>query len=176
MGANGEKLEARSHSTDSPLDSHLLGPDRVFGTSGRGVTGAITEFRYGLRANIGLEIEYDAQQSWVFATRTEDFDLEIHALLSLVDKSEALHLSGDLEQAESHSDGATLYDLESRTITAAQVSEDVIVQVTETYIVFSSSRLRCVLPCTRTTWHINVGILFSSFFLFFFSSSLSRQC
>ena len=146
VGAKGNKIEARSHDASKLLDPHSSNPDRIFGTSGRGVTGAITEFRYGLRADVGLEVDYPVpvKQSWIFATRTEDFDIEFHVLISLVDKSEAFYLSADLAQVGIYEEGATLYDLESRTLVAAQVSEDVIVQVTESCIVFSSPKSRYV--------------------------------
>lgn len=143
VGAKGKKIESRSHHPSKPYYSN---PDRVFGTSGRGVTGAVTEFRYGLRADVGLEVDYPVpvKQSWIFATRTEEYDIEFQVLISLIDKSEAFYLSADLSQVGIHEEGATLYDLESRTLVAAQVSEDVIVQVTENCIVFSTPKTRYV--------------------------------
>ncbi|KAL1911049.1 hypothetical protein Sste5344_003222 [Sporothrix stenoceras] len=122
IGANGKKIEAKSHGANNVSNPHYSNPDRIFGTSGRGVTGAITEFRYGLRADVGLEVDYlvPVKQSWIFATRTEDYDIEFQVLISLIDKSEAFYLSADLSQVGIHEEGTTLYDLESRTLVAAQ--------------------------------------------------------
>ncbi|CAK7215726.1 hypothetical protein SEUCBS140593_002625 [Sporothrix eucalyptigena] len=143
-GAKGRKMEAGSHRSDDAAGSYFSTPDRVFGTSGRGVTGAVTEFRYGLRADIGLEVDYPTpiKQSWIFATRTDTFDIEYHVLVSLVDRTEAFQMSSDLAQVGIYEDGVKLYDLESRTLAAAQISEDVILQVTENYIVFYNPESR----------------------------------
>lgn len=144
VGAKGNKINVGSNRSNDPSGSVFSLPDRIFSTSGRGVTGAVTEFRYGLRADVGLEVDYPApiKQSWIFATRTADFDIEFHVLISLVDKSEAFSLSADLSQVDVHDDGPSLYDLDSRTLTAAQISEDVVIQVTENCLVFSSSKSR----------------------------------
>lgn len=144
VGAKGNEIGRGNDHPRPRLDSHFSNPDRIFGTSGRGVTGALTEFRYGLRASIGLDIDYEApvKQSWMFAIRTEDFDIGFHMLISLVDKSAALYLPADLAQASVLEEGTALYDLASRTVTAAQLSEDVVIQVTEKYLVFAGAQLR----------------------------------
>lgn len=119
-------------------------PDRIFATSGRGVTGAITEFRFGYRASIGLDIDYGTpvKQSWIFPTQAESADSECHLLMSLVDRTAVLYVSGDLEQAREPDADTTLYDLSTRTVAAAQVYQDAVVQVTEKYLVFVSPMAR----------------------------------
>ncbi len=82
------------------------------------------------------------RQSWIFAIRTEDNAIGFHMLISLVDKSVALDLSADLRQANQFGDDIELYDLESRTVAAAQLSEDVVIQVTETTLVFARANQR----------------------------------
>ncbi|CAK7208473.1 hypothetical protein SBRCBS47491_000104 [Sporothrix bragantina] len=130
QGAKGREINEGSHLPGGASVKQFSTPDRVFGTSGRGVTGAVTEFRYGLRADIGLEVDYPTpiKQSWIFATRTDTFDIEYHVLISLVDRSEAFYMSSDLAQFNAHDEGVQLYDLESRTLAASQLSEEVILQ------------------------------------------------
>ena len=143
QGAKGHKIDDGSYSSGGASAKQFSAPDRVFGTSGRGVTGAVTEFRYGLRADIGFEVDYQSpvKQSWIFATRTDTFDIEYRVLISLVDRSE-LCMSSDLAQFNVHDDSVQLYDLKSRTLAAAQLSEDVILQVTENCLVFSGPSSR----------------------------------
>ncbi|OAA54805.1 thermotolerance protein [Niveomyces insectorum RCEF 264] len=115
-------------------------PDRIFATSGRGVTGAITEFRYGLRANIGLDIDFETpvKQSWIFPIQSDDASLGFHLLVSFVDRSAAFHLSRDLAQASELESEAAPYDLASQTVAAAQLPGGVVVQVTEHSLVIHS--------------------------------------
>ncbi|CAK7273077.1 hypothetical protein SEPCBS119000_005460 [Sporothrix epigloea] len=81
QGALNRDIADKSQYPDGAFNGQFSAPDRVFGTSGRGVTGAITEFRYGMRADVGLEVDFPTpvKQSWIFATRTETFDVEYHA-------------------------------------------------------------------------------------------------
>ncbi|EFX05596.1 thermotolerance protein [Grosmannia clavigera kw1407] len=124
---------------DRPLGS-FSNPDRIFATSGHGVTGAVTEFRFGYRANIGLDIDYETpvKQSWIFPTQPESADPEFHLLMSLVDRTVVLYLSSDLEKYREPDADLTQYDLSTRTVAAAQMYEDAVVQVSEKYLVFIS--------------------------------------
>ncbi|CAK7232480.1 hypothetical protein SCUCBS95973_008273 [Sporothrix curviconia] len=106
QGAKERKIDGGSHRSGGASIEQFLPPDRVFGTSGRGVTGAITEFRRGLRVDVGLEADYPVpvKKSWFFATRTDTFDIEYQVLISLVDRSEVLYASSDLDEFSSHAD------------------------------------------------------------------------
>ena len=131
-------------------------PDRMFAASVYGATGAITEFRSGLRACAGLDFDAGGtiRRTWIFPVRNVDFDPSFHILVSFVDRSLALHLSADLAQVSSLGGGdeedssdagsadnntAQLYDLGSRTVAAALFSEDAVIQVTENNLVFAAA-------------------------------------
>ncbi|EPE03431.1 thermotolerance protein [Ophiostoma piceae UAMH 11346] len=131
-------------------------PDRMFAASVYGATGAITEFRSGLRACAGLDFDAGEtiRRTWIFPVRNVDYDPSFHILVSFVDSSLALHLSADLAQVSSlggseEEDGsdigsadnntAQLYDLGSRTVAAALFSVDVVIQVTENNLVFAAA-------------------------------------
>lgn len=122
------------------------GPDRIFATSGRGVTGAVTEYRYGVRADVGLDIDckIPLRQSWIFPADLANPHLGFHVLLSMLDRSTVFGLSESLGEDDTLDLETAPYDLSSRTIAAARVSEDMIVQVTENYLVSISSTHRCV--------------------------------
>lgn len=108
-------------------------PDRLFVCNGKGKKGAITEFRYGLEASIGLEVEYDTpiMRAWVLSPFVDTGTL---FLLALGDRSALLSLSSDATEIEEVDEGFTPFDLESRTITAGMYGTSKI-QVTERTIV-----------------------------------------
>ncbi len=122
-------------------------PDRIFAASGRGVTGAITEFRHGIQAHIGLDLAYEfpVRQSWIFPAHLADAAQGFHLLLSLPSTSELLHLSKDYSEVEGVDPDTLQYDLASRTVQATQVSDGMIVQITETNIVLITATQRCAL-------------------------------
>jgi hypothetical protein len=111
-------------------------PDRVFAITGNGGHGAITEFRNGLEAKIGLEMEYHTpvMQAWMFPPGLFDKpDTPTQAssiLLSLGDRSSVLHISEDASQVEEIMDDWTDLDMQFRTITAGK-SGNYGIQVTE---------------------------------------------
>jgi hypothetical protein len=110
-------------------------PDRIFCTSGRGAKGTVTEYRYGLQASIGLDMEcgLGVKQSWLLPSRSlgsSTFDL----LLSVPGQTVAVHLTEDLSQADEAGPEMSSYDESSRTL-AATTAGDVTIQVTEKYIV-----------------------------------------
>lgn len=108
-------------------------PDRVFSASGRGDKGSVTEWRWGVEAHIGLDIDSGelASQSWVF-TVDSDTGQSLYALLALPHSSMLLSFADDLGQVEEV--GHTLFDTSSRTLHAIQTSGDMIIQVTETSV------------------------------------------
>lgn len=128
---------------DRPFNT-FANPDKIYITSGRGITGAVTEYRQGIPANIGLDVDYQVpiRQSWMFPAHLEDSSKGFHILLSLPDRSAILHLSEDLVDAEEPDPEAIPYDLSSRTIAANRTSSNMIVQVTENFLVISCETQR----------------------------------
>ncbi|KAE8450543.1 hypothetical protein EG329_006274 [Mollisiaceae sp. DMI_Dod_QoI] len=109
-------------------------PDRIFACVGKGLKGAIAEFRYGLEARIGVETEYDAPilQVWALSSEfdaIEDYDASLF-LLSMGDTSTVLSLSGDAADMAELDESSTKFDLSNRTITVA-TQETSMIQVTE---------------------------------------------
>ncbi|KAK0643484.1 mono-functional DNA-alkylating methyl methanesulfonate N-term-domain-containing protein [Cercophora newfieldiana] len=106
-------------------------PDRVFATSGHGKKGSITEYRYGLKAGIGLDLEYGAEvkEAWLLPSRNAVEEKGFHLLLSMPDCSALLHLSEDLATARMARSELLAYDLSASTL-ALSYSGQVIVQVT----------------------------------------------
>lgn len=115
-----------------PHDSFKV-PDRIFAISGIGTNGAVTEYRHGMIANIGLDIDYQApvRQCWIFPANLNDPSEGFHLLLSLPDRTAVLHLSENLAEASEVDTETVGYDLSSRTIAARQIAKTTIVQVTE---------------------------------------------
>lgn len=116
-----------------------LEPDRIFATSGQGQKGALTEYRYGLQAKIGLDFDYGIglKQAWVVRAQFSG-ELGFNMLLSLPDRTGILHLSDDLSEAAELDPGSTQYDTSSRTLAAAacpgwtaQVTENCIVIISQ---------------------------------------------
>jgi hypothetical protein len=127
------------HFYKGPSGEEIHRPDRIFTCGGKGVKGTITELRYGLEANIGLEIPYDAQimDIWPLSSDSGEMDNNNGCLflLSLGDRSSVLHLSSDATEIFELEPDASHFDLSSRTIAASQHGQTQ-VQVTERSIVF----------------------------------------
>ncbi|KAI1765486.1 hypothetical protein GGR53DRAFT_465312 [Hypoxylon sp. FL1150] len=130
------------YSTDSstiPLSNNRsvvpLRPDKVFACSGRGITGAITEFRYGIQARIGLDLTYSSniKHSWAVSDFNEASEDGFYLLLALPNSSSVLHLSRDLSEVSEKDHDAVPYDLTSTTLAAQETSNE-IVQVTTNYV------------------------------------------
>jgi hypothetical protein len=130
-------------------EKKLTKPDRIFGTSGKGSKGTVTEYRYGLQAKIGLQYEcgMGVKRAFVlpalaafFGGEAPGYDL----ILSMGDQTRVLRLSEDFGEIAELQDGdATLpYNLSCQTITAATACEsaDVVVQVTAQNIVLTNGR------------------------------------
>ncbi|KAI5861897.1 hypothetical protein GGS23DRAFT_573700 [Durotheca rogersii] len=135
--ATGEEHEdnsATSCATDN-RDPSSLQPGKVFACSGRGILGAITEFRYGIQARIGLDLSYSSniRRCWAISPYMGAAEDGFFLLLALPNESSVLHLSGDLNEVSELDHDAIPYDLSSTTLTA-QEADGVVVQVTTTYI------------------------------------------
>jgi hypothetical protein len=140
-------------------DKKVSKPDRVFSTSGKGTKGAVTEYRYGLQAKIGLVYEcgLGVKQAFVLpalaaysSSQSTGYDL----LLSAPDRTRVLRLSEDLgEISELQGEDDTVgYDISCRTVTAAVANDsaDVIVQVTERNVVLINASQVYGVPCSIT--------------------------
>ena len=114
-------------------------PDRIFACVGKGIKGAITEFRYGLEASLGLEMDYDAPiiSAWTFLStiHQDDGDDGSLFLLSIGDSSALLRLSSDATDVSELDESSTKLDLSHRTIVAT-VQGHYLVQVTERSVTY----------------------------------------
>ncbi|KAF3354472.1 hypothetical protein VD0002_g10087 [Verticillium dahliae] len=110
--------------------------DRIFCVSGTGIQGSITELRQGISANIGWEIAYDTaiRQAWVFEAQLNDIGPGYYLLLALPDSSDILQVPRDSLEASRPNPGGPDFDTTARTLAAAQCSEQIIAQVTESAI------------------------------------------
>jgi len=113
--------------------------DKIYACAGKGSKGAINEFRYGLEAKLGLEMDYETpiMEAWVlcptFDSLDDDDDVSLF-LLSLGDRSAVLRLSGDASDVHDLEQADAKFDLRYRTITASMYRSFTI-QVTEKSIV-----------------------------------------
>jgi hypothetical protein len=119
--------------------------DRIFGTSGRGIKGTVTEYRYGMRADIHLDLDYAApmRRAWTFPGHLCGSGSGLYTLLAVPEGSDVLHLSDDLSQASQPNMAEAAFDTASRTLDAAQIAES-IVQVTEESITILTGSQRHV--------------------------------
>ncbi|KAI1379323.1 hypothetical protein F4677DRAFT_328209 [Hypoxylon crocopeplum] len=131
--------ECSEDSRAASLTSHRsmvpFQPDKVFACSGRGITGAITEFRYGIQGRIGLDLMYSShiRQCWAISDFTGTIEDGFFLLLALPNGSAILHLSRDLSEVSEKDHDAIPYDLSSTTL-AAQETESIVVQITTNYV------------------------------------------
>ncbi|TIC99016.1 hypothetical protein CH35J_005612 [Colletotrichum higginsianum] len=112
---------------------NLASPDKVLCASGNGPQGSITELRYGLPANTISYFEpLPTRRVWVF--KTNDANWPHQMLMASPGTSDVLLVSADLSHAEMADPMSTKFDTASRTLEAAQSSDDIITQVSETCI------------------------------------------
>ncbi|RFU78399.1 thermotolerance [Trichoderma arundinaceum] len=105
--------------------------DSIFSASGRGLKGSVVQWRWGIQARIGLDIETGEpiRQAWTFTTHHHN-ERVLYGLLALPHSSVVLRFSESLDQVDAVPTEDTPFDLTSRTLHTVQVSET-IVQVTE---------------------------------------------
>lgn len=128
--SSGEKAPDSFGTSIAPSnDGQLRAPDRIFAASGHGLTGCITEYRHGLRADIGLELELEEglKQAWLlnFSNTHGRYDL----LWTTPTRSKVWQLPDDFSELTDPEPDQVLYDLSSPTLAVAQVN-GVTVQVT----------------------------------------------
>ncbi|KAH8804808.1 mono-functional DNA-alkylating methyl methanesulfonate N-term-domain-containing protein [Xylogone sp. PMI_703] len=134
--------EDRNYIDPPSSKSSVPRSDRIFSCGGKGAQGAITEFRYGVEASLGLEVDYQSPISNAWVLQPEPYsqlfkDDASLFLLSLADRSALLQLSNDASDIVEVDQELTPFDLGSRTITSS-ASGDGIIQVTERSIIFIS--------------------------------------
>jgi hypothetical protein len=127
------------------------GYDRMFCISGKGTQGNISELRFGLAANIGWDIGYGShvQKCWIFEAMLPDIGPGFYFLLTLPDASSVLQVPHGSDEPTEPDPSLHHFDLLSRTLAAAQNSENLIIQVTETSIVLVTPSTRCVQSLDR---------------------------
>lgn len=111
-------------------------PDRIFATCDGTRNGSITEYRYGLRANIGLDLEYGdgVKHAWLLPSQDSSLGKGYLLLLSMPDSSSALFLSHDFSSAKEPAADTMPFDLGSTTL-ALTCSAQLTVQVTKQNVV-----------------------------------------
>ncbi|KAI9167242.1 thermotolerance protein [Paramyrothecium foliicola] len=116
-----------------------LVPDVLFSASGRGLQGTVTEWRWGARARIGLDLDLGEpiRQAWAFFTDDNE-RRTLNVIIAAPHSSIVLSFSEDLDQVDAMPTEATPFDLSSTTISATQGADDSIIQITETSITKAS--------------------------------------
>jgi hypothetical protein len=136
---------------DTPLAPWQQGkhrkPDRIFATCEGGSKGSITEYRYGLKANIGLDLEYGPgmRQAWLLRFCDPGSVDGYLLILSMPDSTAALLLPSDFSSATAPAAGMIPYDLSSTTLALA-VSGHLTTQVTRQNIVLVNPQQRYERP------------------------------
>ncbi|KAM3473785.1 hypothetical protein MY5147_004592 [Beauveria neobassiana] len=115
-------------------------PDSIFTASGRGCKGSITQWRSGIQAKIGLDIESGEpnKQAWVFPV-SEEGTTSLFGILALPHSTRVLQFAKDFGQVQEIEADDTSLDLSSRTLFATQQPDNSILQITETIICISGS-------------------------------------
>ncbi|KAL1838353.1 hypothetical protein VTJ49DRAFT_2784 [Mycothermus thermophilus] len=114
-------------------------PGRIFvGGPGDGTNGAVTEYRYGLRANIGLDVDYGPgmKKAWLLEVHKPGFNGYL-LLISLPDTTTALMVSYDFSSADVVASDRISFDLASTTLALVR-SSGVIIQITSRMIVVAT--------------------------------------
>ncbi|PTB72969.1 hypothetical protein M440DRAFT_1340680 [Trichoderma longibrachiatum ATCC 18648] len=124
-------LELAQSRTTTQRRNAMRRQDDIFSASGRGLSGSVVQWRWGIQARIGLDIETGEpiRQAWTFTTHQAN-ERVLYGLLALPHSSVVLRFSESLDQVDTVPPEDTPFDLVSRTLHALQVS-DSIVQVTE---------------------------------------------
>ncbi|PHH58642.1 hypothetical protein CDD81_4961 [Ophiocordyceps australis] len=113
-----------------------LGQDRVFSASGRGLKGSVTEWRLGMQARIGLEIEFDepVKQIWLLEANSKQPEDSFQVLMALPSHSVLVNFRKDFAQVDAVTAQDTELDLAHRTLDVCHRSQGSMLQVTEASI------------------------------------------
>ncbi|KAL2021939.1 hypothetical protein VTK56DRAFT_6358 [Thermocarpiscus australiensis] len=137
----------------------LRKPDRVFATCGSGKKGSVTEYRYGLKASIGLVLEYGAgiKQAWLLSSTTSPSSDSYLLLLSMPDCSAVLQLPPDFSSAREPAADTIPYDLSSTTLALAYDGSSG-VQITKQNIVLVTEDRSVRIPCQELQGLSNASV------------------
>ncbi len=122
-------------------------PDRIFATCeggpDGGIKGSITEYRYGLKATIALDLEYGAgiRQAWLLPLNNPPSFEGYLLFLSMPDFTAGLQVPSDFSSATPVDSGTVPYDLSSTTL-ALVTSGHFIIQITRKSIVLATQQAR----------------------------------
>ncbi|KAJ6785256.1 hypothetical protein PWT90_09078 [Aphanocladium album] len=107
-------------------------PDSIFTASGRGYKGSITQWRSGIQAKIGLDIESGEpnKQAWIFPVQ-ENGTSSLLGILTSPHSSRVLQFATDFSQVQEIEADDMALDLSSHTLFAAQLPGNIILQITE---------------------------------------------
>lgn len=131
-------------------------PDSIFTASGKGLKGSITQWRWGVQAKIGLDIESGEpnRQAWIFSAGDHGGS-SLLGILTLPHSSRVLQFAKDFSQVQEIEAEDTPLDLSSRTLFATQQSGGDILQVTEEYISVAGTSQRYDCQVTATPLRTN---------------------
>ncbi|XWW95079.1 hypothetical protein V2A60_003030 [Cordyceps javanica] len=137
-----EPLAAKNTATRQRSGHNVTGrkPDSIFTASGRGCKGSVTQWRSGIQAKIGLDIESGEpnKQAWVFPVN-EQGSFSLFGILTLPHSSRVLQFAKDFSQVQEIESEDTSLDLSSRTLFATQQPDNSIMQITEAFICIAGS-------------------------------------
>jgi hypothetical protein len=144
--ANNTDLQIGQQQPTAVQQNRVRKQDSIFSASCRGLKGSVVQWRWGMQARIGLDIETGEpiRQAWTFTTR-HGSETVLYGLLALPHSSTVLRFSESLDQVDMVLTEDTPFDLTSRTLHAVQVS-DTIIQVSETSINVATPRGRYGAP------------------------------
>ncbi|PHH67961.1 hypothetical protein CDD82_953 [Ophiocordyceps australis] len=129
--------QANNHGGRQSASSRMpLGQDRVFSASGRGFKGSVTEWRMGMQARIGLEIEFDepVKQSWLLESTSTQPENTFQVLMALPSHSILVNFRKDFTQVDAVAAHDTELDLAHRTLHVSHSSQGHMLQITEASI------------------------------------------
>ncbi|KAI8960068.1 mono-functional DNA-alkylating methyl methanesulfonate N-term-domain-containing protein [Daldinia sp. FL1419] len=131
--------DPNSLSLDSNGDIIPPQQEKIFACSGRGMSGAITEFRYGVQARIGLDLTYPSniRQCWAISDLNGMAEDGFFLILALPNETAVLHLTRDLAEASEKDHEAIPYDLSSPTL-AVREADGGVVQITTNYVTIAT--------------------------------------
>lgn len=146
--------------------------------------GSVTQWRWGIQARIGLDIESGEpiRQAWVFPIKTQD-STALLGLLALPHSSLVLQFAKDFGQVQAVPAEETELDLSTRTLFAAQCAPDEIIQITESFMAVASHKKRYAANMSGKIWrsfcpvlpYINTHIVSNSLSRTFSTSQLPGQ-
>ena len=101
---------------------------RLFACTGKGLHGAVTEIRYGLKAWIDIETEYrrGAHRMWCLVSSD---DSEILLMFSYLSSTEIIHLSSDMRRLEHRKEADSMDFAYADTTLVAGTFESYTIQV-----------------------------------------------